>query len=124
FAERTDGQLSPLAIASFPTVPIPVAMALTPAKNFFYVANSTSNAVSGFTVDHLSGDLAPIGTALLPTPVGTKPVSLGVNSGGQFLFVLNQGSTNISVLSIDTTRGLLTQIAGSPFAVAANPQML
>src|SRR5262249_51088521 len=124
FAERNDGQLASLAIATVPTVPIPVAMALTPSKNFFYVANSASNAVSGFTVDHISGVLAPIGTAVLPTPVGTNPMSLGVNSGGQFLFVLNQGSTNISVLSIDSTRGLLTQIGGSPFTVAANPQSL
>src|SRR5262249_37745649 len=124
FAERNDGQLASLAIATVPTVPIPVAMALTPSKNFFYVANSASNAVSGFTVDHISGVLVPVGTAVLPTPVGTNPVSLGVNSGGQFLFVLNQGSTNISVLSIDSTRGLLTQIGGSPFTVAANPQPL
>src|SRR5262249_52969431 len=78
FAVRNDGQIASLPIATFPTVPIPVAMALTPSKNFFYVANSSSNAVSGFTVDHISGVLAPIGTAVLPTPVGTNPVSLGV----------------------------------------------
>jgi len=124
FGVRTDGQLGALAIATFPTSPIPVSMALHTSKNFLYVANSTSNAVSGFALDHTTGDLTPVGAALGPTPVGTNPVSVGVNSGGQFLFVLNQGSTNISVLSIDGTRGLVTQIGGSPFPVPAGPQSM
>src|SRR5262245_4158231 len=92
FGQQSDGEIASLALASFPTSPIPVAMTLHPSKNFLYVANATSNAVSGFTLDHTTGDLAPVGTAVPPTPVGTNPVSLGVNSSGQFLFVLNQGS--------------------------------
>jgi 6-phosphogluconolactonase len=117
-------------------------MTLHTSKNFIYVANLTSNTVSGFTLDHTTGVLTPIGTALPPTPVCanssvcSNPVGLGVNSGGQFLFVLNQGAVppataapaTISVFSIDTARGLLTPIAGSPFPfaslVAPNPQFL
>jgi 6-phosphogluconolactonase len=141
-AEKSTGELSSLPLPAFGTSPRPVAMALHPSKNFIYVANETSNTVSGFGVDHTTGVLTPIGTALPPTPVCanssvcSNPVGLGVNSGGQFLFVLNQGAVapatpapaTISVFSIDTARGLLTPIAGSPFPfaslVAPNPQFL
>ncbi|MGC2694929.1 MAG: beta-propeller fold lactonase family protein, partial [Candidatus Angelobacter sp.] len=126
--ENSIGDLVPLALSSFPTNPRPVALALHPSRNFLYAANLTSNTVAGFSIDHTNGVLAPIGTALPPTPVGSNPVSLGVNSGGQFLFVLNQGSVSpaapasISVFSIDPTRGLLTPVGGAP--TAANPQFL
>jgi DNA-binding beta-propeller fold protein YncE len=140
--QRTTGELSPLPLSSFPTNPRPVALTLHPSKNFLYAANVTANTVAGFAVDHTNGVLTPIGTALPPTPVCASssicanPVSLGINSAGTFLFVLNQGvpppatvvPASISVFSIDTARGLLTPIAGSPFSFASlstpNPQML
>jgi 6-phosphogluconolactonase len=122
--EGNDGSLSSFPGPAFATNPIPVAMALHTSKNFVYVANSTSNTVSGFSLNHTSGILTPLGTAVLPSPVGTNPISVGVNSGGQFLFVLNQGSNNISVFSIDPARGFLTEISGSPFAAPANPQFM
>lgn len=133
--QKSTGELAAATLTAFPTNPRPVGLALHPSKNFLYVPNLTSNTVSGFSLDHATGVLAPIGTGLAPTPVGTNPVSAVVNSGGQFLFVLNQGSApptaaaaTISVFSIDTTRGLLSPVAGSPFPfaslVAPNPQFL
>jgi 6-phosphogluconolactonase (cycloisomerase 2 family) len=113
---------------------------LHPSKNFLYVPNLTSNTVAGFSIDHTTGVLTPIGTALPPTPVCaspavcSNPIAAAVNTGGQFLFVLNQGSaspavpSSISVFSIDQTRGLLTAVSGSPFAFASlaapNPQFM
>jgi len=140
FAEKTTGDLQGLPVFTFSTAPRPVSIALHPSKNFLYVPNLTSNTVSGFTIDHVGGVLAPIGTALSPTPacvspaVCSNPIAVGINSGGQFLFLLNQGSASpavpasISVFSIDPARGLLTPVSGSPFAfaslVAPNPQFL
>jgi 6-phosphogluconolactonase (cycloisomerase 2 family) len=139
FDEKSTGDLSGGAVPSFATIPRPVSIALHPSRNFLYVPNQTSNTVSGFTIDHTSGVLTPIGTALAPTPVCnpgvcSNPIGIAVNSGGQFLFVLNQGSASpavpasISVFNIDQTRGLLSPIAGSPFAFASlsapNPQFL
>ncbi|HZE81723.1 MAG TPA: beta-propeller fold lactonase family protein [Candidatus Polarisedimenticolia bacterium] len=140
FAEKTTGDLQALPVFTFPTTPRPVSIALHPSKNFLYVPNLTSNTVSGFNIDHASGVLTPIGTALPPTPacvspaVCSNPTGVCINSGGQLLFLLNQGSTSpavpasISVFSIDPARGLLTPVAGSPFAfaslVAPNPQFL
>jgi 6-phosphogluconolactonase (cycloisomerase 2 family) len=122
--EQPTGQLGSLGVPTVPTNPIPVAMTQTPSRNFVYVANSTSNTVSGYNLDHVNGVLTPVGTAVLPSPVGTNPIGVGADSKSQFLFVLNQGSSNISVFSIDATRGLLTEIGGSPFSVPANPQFL
>lgn len=119
----SDGELGTLVVNQFSTVPIPVALTLTPSKTFLYVANSTSNSVSGFGINHASGVLTPIGNAIPPTPVGTSPVGLGVSPNSQFLYVLNQGSSNISIFSIDSVRGLLTAV-GSSVAVPANPQFL
>ena len=134
--QKSTGELSSATLPTFATNPRPVAMVLHPSKNFIYVANQTGNTVSGYTLDHVNGILTPVGTALSPSPTCAtspcNPVSLGVNSAGTFLFVLNQGSgttpASIAVFSIDTGRGLLTPIAGSPFSfaslVAPNPQFL
>ncbi len=139
FNEKSTGDLFPLAVPAFPTIPRPVSIALHPSRNFLYVPNETSNTVSGFTIDHTAGVLTPIGTALPPTPVCnpgvcSNPIAAAINSGGQFLFVLNQGSASpavpasISVFNIDQTRGLLSPVAGSPFAFASlaapNPQFM
>lgn len=140
FAEKTTGELQPLPVFSFATSPRPVSIALHPSKNFLYVPNLTSNTVSGFNIDHVAGILTPVGTAVPPTPACTtpavcsNPVSAAVNSAGTFLFLLNQGTaspsvpSSISVFSIDTARGLLTPVAGSPFSFASlsapNPQFI
>jgi 6-phosphogluconolactonase (cycloisomerase 2 family) len=124
FGASSTGALSGLSVPSFATSPIPVAITLHPSKNFVYVANSTSNVVSGFSLNHTSGVLTPVGTAISPTPVGKNPVALGANANGQFLFVLNQGSTNISAFSVDATRGLLAEISGSPFSLPSAPQTM
>ena len=127
FSEKSDGEIQALPVSSFNTNPRPVSLAFTPAKDFLYVANFTANTVSGYTVNHTTGVLTPVGEALAPTPVGVQPISVGVDPSGHFLYVLNQGiapaAGSISVFSIDS-RGLLTQISGSPFPVAASPQYM
>ena len=121
FNQQADGELTASPLFTTATIPRPVAMTLNPAQNLLYVANLTSNAVSGFTVDHATGVIAPVGAALSPTQVGTSPVAVGIDPSGQFLYVLNQGSASISIFTIDA-KGLLTA-AGSA-TTPANPQSL
>ncbi|MFL6312450.1 MAG: beta-propeller fold lactonase family protein [Terriglobales bacterium] len=132
--EKSTGDLFPVAVSSFPTIPRPVSIALHPSRNFLFVPNETSNTVSGYTIDHTAGVLTPIGTALSPTPVCnpgvcSNPIGVAINSGGQFLFVLNQGSASpavpasISVFNIDQTRGLLSPASFITLA-APSPQFL
>jgi 6-phosphogluconolactonase (cycloisomerase 2 family) len=134
--QKSTGELQVATLPSFSTNPKPVAMVLHPTKNFIYVVNETASTVSGFAVDHTTGVLTPVGTAVTPSPTcptsPCNPISIGVNTAGSFLFVLNQGSSttaaSIAVFSIDGTRGLLTPIAGSPFSFASltapNPQFM
>jgi 6-phosphogluconolactonase (cycloisomerase 2 family) len=123
FKQLSDGQVQSASVFTTATVPRPVALALTPSKNFLYVANLTSNVVSGFSIDHTTGVLAPVGNAIPPTSISPaqQPIALGVSSGSQFLYVLSQGTTTvdptISIFSIDA-RGLLTG-AGSIVAGSA-----
>jgi 6-phosphogluconolactonase (cycloisomerase 2 family) len=133
FSEKSTGDLTPLAVPSFPTIPRPVSIAVHPSRNFLYIPNETSNTVSGFTIDHVAGVLTPIGTALSPTPVCnpgvcSNPIGVAVNTAGQFLFVLNQGTApsipaSISVFNIDQTRGLLSPASFTTLAIS-NPQFL
>src|SRR5512146_3212433 len=112
----TSGEMQSSSVFTTPTAPRPVAMVLHPSTNFLYVANLTSNAVSGFSVDHATGVLAPVGNALPPTPTDPQPTALGIDPSGKFLFVITQGNpaaaptpipARISTFLIDA-RGLLT----------------
>lgn len=119
FNVKSTGEIAPTSIPSFPTDPRPTGMALHPSKNFLYVTSLNANTVSGYSIDHTSGVLTPVGTALSPVPTGPSPIAAGINSGGQFLFVLNQADqpdASISIYSIDQSRGILTQV-GSAFHI-------
>ena len=130
FQVLSDGEVQSSSVFTNATAPRPVAMTLHPSKNFLYVANLTSNVVSGFSVDHTTGVLTPVGTAIPPTPTGPQPTALGIDPGGQFLFVMTQGDPTatptaipprISTFGIDA-RGLLT--AGGSVDLAAPSQLL
>jgi len=58
-----------------------------------------------------------------PFPAGTGPLAIAVDLKGQYAFVANGGSNNVSVYSIDQATGVLSAVAGSPFATAGpHPQ--
>lgn len=110
-------------------VPFPLAFGATlpnsivvhPTGRFFYTANNGSNNVSAFTIG-AGGLLTEIaGAAPSPYAAGTAPNSVAVTPNGKFLFTANGGSNNISAFSVDqtatATAGVLTAVAGSPFAV-------
>lgn len=122
FHIQASGEIASTAQASFATNPRPVAIALHPSTNFLYVANLTSNTVSGFSLDHTSGFLTPVGNALSPVSTGPSPIAVSVNPGGQFLYVLNQGDATISIYSIDPGRGILTPTGPAFSTGLTNPQ--
>lgn len=95
----------------------PIALSITPNGRFLYVATSTSSMVTAFQVD-TSGVL----TLVPPAGPGTNPISSGgtgltalaLSPNGQFLYVSNGASNNVTMFRVETS-GLLTLIppAGS-----------
>ncbi len=105
---------------------VPSAVVLTSSGDALFVANGQSNDISRYTVnaDGTLTAVTPNQAACTAPAVCTNPVSLASDPGGKFLFVANQGSSNISVFSVSSGAGLTDNVAGSPFATAANPAAL
>jgi DNA-binding beta-propeller fold protein YncE len=96
----------------------PIEMVVDPTNSFLYSIAELSNQIFAFRINTTTGTLA----ALSPNPnlpTGTEPVSLAlhptVNNTGQFLFVSNSDSDNLSVFSVSTITGAMS----SPLTVIA-----
>ncbi|MGA2002101.1 MAG: beta-propeller fold lactonase family protein [Terriglobales bacterium] len=96
----------------------PSGLALLSNK-YLYVANSQANTISTFNVA-ADGTLTP-GAAAIPTG-GTSPHAAIIDPSGKYLLVTNSSlSDSVSVFSIDTSSGVLTQVTGSPFFAYDTP---
>lgn len=89
-------------------------------SRFAYAANAGDNTISAYSIDS-SGALTAIGT---PVPTGTSPRAIAARPDGQYVYVVNGTSNNISVYAVNATSGTLTAIPGSPFSAGTNPQAL
>jgi len=97
----------------------PTGLALLSSKKFLYAANTAANTISIFNV---AGD----GTLTLrgnPTPAGVGPRAMVLDPSGQYLLVTNAGANanTVSVFSVDSGTGALTEVAGSPFPAHNGP---
>ena len=81
----------------------------TGTPKFLYAANFSGGVgvgtVSGFTVNTSSGALTAISTG--PFNAGIGPDGVGSDSGGNFVYVSNQGG-GVSAYTVDRTAGTLT----------------
>jgi len=103
---------------------VPSAVALSPKGDALFVANSASNSVTAYGVNS-GGMLAAAGSTQTG---GTDPVSMAVDAAGH-LFVVNEGSANISIFTVSGTglaqTGLFSTVRGTtgtdPSAIAITP---
>jgi 6-phosphogluconolactonase len=121
----SDGSLGSES-AKVATGSVPVAMAITPAGDAAFIANSQCvggnsecDSVSRYSIN---GD-GTLGVVSGTQAVGTNPVALAINSAGNLLFVANRGSNNISVFTI-ASGTTLSPAPGSPFPTVASPVAL
>ena len=93
----------------------PGQMVVDPTNNFLYVASALSSQVFAFHMNTSAGTLSPLSS---PSPTGSDPVSMvllpsvnsvgqNFNGYGQFLFVSNNGSSNIAGFTLNTTDGVM-----------------
>ncbi|HGY91094.1 MAG TPA: hypothetical protein ENK43_07970, partial [Planctomycetes bacterium] len=83
--------------------------------NRVYVAETNSNQVGFYTIQHPRGNLV----AGTPASTGTSPVRLASDPEGKFLYTADSGSNQISVCQINGGDGSLTP--GSPAGAGTSP---
>lgn len=114
------GALMPISGSPFAAGTAPHGVTVDPSARFIYVANHDSNNVSAYTITlwgRARGALTPISGS--PFAAGTGPHGATIDATGQFLYVANHLSNDISAYTITLwggARGALTPISGSPFA--------
>jgi 6-phosphogluconolactonase (cycloisomerase 2 family) len=126
----TNGALTPIfnpPANEFAVGTNPAGLVITPKGTFLYVADFTSNDVFGFEICSVvstgcltaDGSLVPVqGT---PTPVGLGPMSMAIDPLGQFLYVANFNSHQISGFLIASGTGTLSTMNTPTIATGTNP---
>jgi hypothetical protein len=92
----------------------PPSDAIARYKVNFVPGNPTFSVPAYYAPDNLSGGAAPNESQ----PTGVFPIHVAVSPDESRLYVANNGDATISAFSINATTGVLTEIAGSPFAIA------
>jgi 6-phosphogluconolactonase len=127
------GALTLVPGSPYPVGTTPSAVALTPAfatnGSFLYVTNHGSNNVSGFaacTTATLScvipdGHLTAVPNS--PFSAGLGPVSMAAaaDSQGEYLYVADYNSSQVSQFKVGTQSGLLTTLSPPTISTGANP---
>ena len=132
FIQHSDGSITPMGNPNFATGSQPSSIVIHPPGDFAYIANFAGNNVTLLDVNSGNGQLSvPVSTLVVPPPTppnifntGTGPVAMAIAPGAPFLYVLNQGSANISAFTIDPGNGNLGAVTNSPFTVPAAPQAI
>lgn len=112
------GALTPLSPPHTGVGSSPFKIAITSAGTFAYVANHTSDAVSGYAINAATGAWTFVSGAAVATGMG--PWGVAVSPNGKFLYVTNQGGNSVSAYTV-AADGSLTPVAGSPFPTGGYP---
>jgi len=103
---------------------LPSSVKSDPTGRFVIALQQQSNQVAVFYVHNASGALLPIEQNQKPFKLkGKKPVDAAFHPGGDFVYVLNQGSRTISQLKMGREYGKLSRIA-KPVATQGVPRSL
>ncbi|MBI2682041.1 MAG: Ig-like domain repeat protein [Acidobacteriales bacterium] len=99
-------------IATIPTDTGPVAVAINPITNKYFVANSGNDTVS--VIDGLT-------YAKSDVSVGSSPSAVAVDTENDLIYVTNQGSDDLTVINGVTLATSTVATGTAPVAVAVNP---
>jgi 6-phosphogluconolactonase (cycloisomerase 2 family) len=115
--------LTPLTNSPFPAGSNPTTPVVEPTGHYLYVYNSGEQSIEAYSINQTSGQLTEINTYSIDNPdiTGlTGEGGLALDPSGQYLYVANPvGKGNISVFSISSTDGTLTQLPSSPYSMGA-----
>jgi 6-phosphogluconolactonase len=97
-----------------------ISLVVHPSGKYLYVANpgQNENDISQFNIAS-NGTLTEPNARISVAPNASQPKLLVMDPAGSYLYVMNIGSNNISVFSIDSSSGVLSQVVNSPVSVQA-----
>jgi DNA-binding beta-propeller fold protein YncE len=100
----------------------PHSAAYSPAKGRLYVSDYFGNNVARYQVNPGAGSL----TLEQTIPAGTDPISMVIanESGGQFLFVVNEGSNDLYEWDVNAPDGNMVPRGQFPLRGASRPQFI
>jgi len=119
------GALTQVSGSPFSTGSLPYSVAFSPSlsgNEFVAVANNSDDTVSVYSMNTSTGALTQVSGS--PFATGTEPVSVAFSpslSGNDFAAVANNDDNTVSVYSVNTSTGALTQVSGSPFSAGTSP---
>ena len=124
--DATTGALTAIPGSPFAAGTGPLQVVVDPSAKFAYVANVggvSSGSLRAYSIDSGTGALTQL--ADLPLPANIRPLTLAIDSVGKYVYVGTIGNNGSSPKQIRGysvgTNGLLTELAGSPFATASDP---
>jgi 6-phosphogluconolactonase (cycloisomerase 2 family) len=129
FKIHSNGSLMPLNPANAAVGSGPTSVVVRPAGDFVYITNSAGNNVTLLSINRGNGQVTvPASTSPIPSPTpsnifntGTTPIAAAASPAGPFLYVLNQGSGNISAFNIDPKNGNLGVVSPPGFFGSFTP---
>lgn len=132
FSAKSDGTLVPLGTPNFPAGSDSVALAVHTSGDFLYVADFAGNDVTQLVINKGNGELSvPVTTSVISPvnpinifSVGTNPIAVAMSPTAPFLYVANQGSSNISAFTVDPGSGSLNAIGTFAITPASTPSSM
>src|SRR5699024_5657911 len=112
-----DGTLASMVDSPLDAATSPVAVAVDPGGHYVYIANEGSDNLSVYSIGS-DGAISPLTTGISCGvsnncfPTSWSPSAVAVAPGGNFLFVANEDTNNISVYTIGAD--------GTPTPITAN----
>jgi 6-phosphogluconolactonase len=113
-----------------PTGTVPSGVAVDPCNRFVYVSDAIpNNSVSAYTICSAVSQAKNCPTADYhlqtvtgsPFPAGDNPGPLAVDAYGNFLYVVDTGSDQISGYRISASNGALTPFTGTAISTGSGP---
>ncbi|MEQ9323296.1 MAG: beta-propeller fold lactonase family protein, partial [Polyangiaceae bacterium] len=109
-----DGSLTDLGSIA---VPDAGPLAVDPSREHLYVASVIPDTVTVFDIDHATGALTPVGSAV---DVGIAPVYVAVDPTDSWLFVASYGGNQVQTHAISTD-GTFSAATASEESPGTNP---
>jgi len=122
FTIGTKGELKAIPGSPFAVVSGAFSVGLDPSGQFLYSAGGPNNASSTSTwIIKRTGALSSVCGSPFRLDSALGATSLTVHASGQFVYVTNSRSNDVSAFAINGTNGALAPVPGSPFPAGSNP---